>query len=532
MTRYDGRRRTVRLALTAGIAAAAAVTGVAGTAFAGTPQALPLGTVRAASVNAITGSYIVVLKSATASEVPAASAALAKRYGGQVLTSYSATVHGFQASMTALEARRLAANPAVDYVEQDATVRLADVQTQTDPTWGLDRIDQTSLPLSDSYTYRSAANVTAYVLDTGIRISHKQFGGRASYGRDFIQNDNTAQDCNGHGTHVAGTIGGSTYGVAKDVNLVAVRVLDCDGTGSYAAIIAGIDWVTRNAVKPAVANMSVGGDRSATLNDAVTKSIASGVTYAVAAGNDGKNACSYSPASTSNAITVGATDRSDTRASFSNYGSCLDIFAPGVQITSAGYASDTATAVMSGTSMATPHVTGAAALVAAAHPGWSPAQVTSALLAKATPGKVGSRGTGSVNRLLYTGFLNTGAGTTPVPATPCGPFTIGTGVAIARKGTATSSATVSGCTGTASAQSTVGVTIKDSYRGSLVVSLTSPSGRKYTLKAASKADKVANITHTYPIDLSGTPRNGKWSLQVKDTLGVTTGTLSGWKLTL
>jgi len=533
MSSNDGRRRTTRLALTAGLATLAAVTGVAGTASAGTPGALPLGTVRAAATDAITGSYIVVLKpsSAEAGNVPAGSRALTRRYGGRVLADYSAAVRGFQAGLTPVQARRLAANPAVDFVEQDATVRLAD--TQTAPVWGLDRIDQTSLPLSKTYTYRSAAGVTAYVLDTGVRISHKDFGGRASHGRDFIDDDATAQDCNGHGTHVAATIGGRTYGVAKDVKIVGVRVLDCKGSGSYSAIIAGVDWVTRNAVKPAVANMSIGGPVSSALNSAVAKSIAAGVTYAVAAGNESRNACNFSPASASTAITVGATDSTDTRASFSNYGSCLDIFAPGVRITSAGTSSDTATTVMSGTSMASPHVAGAAALVAAAHPAWSPAQITAALVENASRDKVARQGSGSIDRLLDTGFIPAGAvEPVPAPATACGPFVTGTDVTVARFGTATSTRTVSGCPGTASAAATVGVTVEHAYRGSLVVSLTSPAGVRYLLKVANKADKSTDIAHTYTIDLSGTPRNGKWSLQVKDTYGTAAGILDAWKLTL
>jgi len=281
----------------------------------------------------------------------------------------------------------------------------ADVTTQAKPAWGLDRIDQEKLPLSGSYTYRSAAGVTAYVLDTGIRISAKDFEGRARNGYDFIDNDKVAQDCNGHGTHVAGTIGGSTYGVAKDVQLVAVRVLDCKGSGSYSAIIKGIDWVTRNAVKPAVANMSLGGSTSKTLNDAVKKSIAAGITYAVAAGNDDKDACKQSPASQPDAITVAATDSTDTRASFSNFGACVDLFAPGVKITSLSSKSDTGTTMMSGTSMASPHVAGAAALVLGAYPAYTPKQVRDALVTNAGANRVADRA-GSPNKLLNTVWLN------------------------------------------------------------------------------------------------------------------------------
>jgi subtilisin family serine protease len=402
--------RFARYLMTAGIATTAAVTGLAGAASAGTPAALPTGAVLGtATATAIPGSYIVVLKpgSAEAASVASASQRLTKRYGGKVRNNYLATVRGFQAGMSGTEAARLAANPAVQYVEQDARVRLSG--TQTGATWGLDRTDQRALPLSRTYTYGTASTVTAYVLDTGIRLSQNEFGGRASYGYDFV--DKTAkpanQDCNGHGTHVAGTIGGRTYGIAKDVKLVAVRVLDCSGSGSYSGIIAGIDWVTKNAVKPAVANMSLGGTVSAALNAAVTRSIASGVTYAVAAGNDNTNACNQSPAAAPDAITVGATTDGDARASFSNYGKCVDLFAPGQQITSASYKSDTATAVMSGTSMASPHVAGAAALVLGANPAFTPAQVRDALVNNATGDKVTSAGSGSPNKLLYTGFLGT-----------------------------------------------------------------------------------------------------------------------------
>jgi subtilisin family serine protease len=381
---------------------AAAAAALAGGALAVPAPAMATGTVLGAgSAAAIGGSYIVVLRPGAVSH------RLVERYGGQVVADYRATVRGFHARMSGTQARRLAADPAVRYVEQDATVTAT-----TSPTWGLDRLDQRTLPLSRSWTAPSAAGVTAYVLDSGIRIGHREFGGRARYGYDAVDSDAVAQDCNGHGTHVAGTVGGSTYGVARDVKLVAVRVLGCNGSGSYADIIAGVDWVTAHAQRPAVANMSLGGPTSKALDDAVERSIAAGVTYAVAAGNDNQNACRQSPAHAPAAITVGATDRADRRASFSNYGSCLDLFAPGVRIESASGKSDTATMSMSGTSMASPHVAGAAALVLGAHPDWTPAQVRDELVTHADPAAVTAAGAGSVTKLLYTGFLNTTAGAT------------------------------------------------------------------------------------------------------------------------
>ena len=407
MTRIHGRRRAARFVLTAGIATAAAVTGFTGSAAADTLAALPTGTILAAvpdgSAAAIPNSYIVTFQAGTrAADVPAVAERLVRKYGGRVEESYTSALSGFHAAMTRTQARRLAAHPAVRSVEQDAEVTGDGVQPN--PTWGLDRIDQAALPLSKSYTYRSAAGVTAYVLDTGIRITNADFGGRARDGYDAIDNDTKAQDCNGHGTHVAGTIGGATYGVAKDIKLVGVRVLDCQGSGSYSAIIKGIDWVTKNAVKPAVANMSLGGSTSTTLNAAVQKSIASGVTYAVAAGNDDRDACKQSPASQPDAITVAATDNTDKRASFSNFGTCVDIFAPGMKILSTSYKSDTGTATMSGTSMASPHVAGAAALVLAANSSFTPKQVRDALVANAST-KVQDKA-GSPAKLLNTSYLN------------------------------------------------------------------------------------------------------------------------------
>jgi subtilisin family serine protease len=350
--------------------------------------------VGADSVGAVPGRYIVVMKDGMASAQGLAHT--------QSLddTEAFASINAFTATMTAERARQMAADPAVALVEQDRRMGIA--ATQTSPDWGLDRIDQRSAARSNTFTPTDdGSSVHAYVIDTGIRITHKQFGGRASYGYDFIGNDKTASDCNGHGTHVAGTIGGSTYGVAKKVKLVAVRVLDCTGWGFISDIIRGVDWVTKHAVKPAVANMSLGGDPDPALNQAVAASIRSGVTYTIAAGNSHVNASHQSPANLAAAITVAASDSYDERASFSNYGSLIDIFAPGDYIKSAWKNSDTATQVASGTSMAAPHVAGAAAMALDAHPGWTPAQVRTYLVDHSTRNAL-TDVAGSPNRLLYT----------------------------------------------------------------------------------------------------------------------------------
>jgi subtilisin family serine protease len=341
------------------------------------------------------GRYIVLLnpdRAGTASAQGLAEGTIIKRYE---------STPGFVATLAPATARRLAADPGVELVEPDRRVGIDGTQRNAD--WGLDRIDQRSRSLSGTFRPTDdGSSVHAYVIDTGVRISHKQFRGRASYGYDFVGHDRTASDCNGHGTHVAGTIAGATYGVAKRARIVAVRVLDCDGFGWMSDIIDGVDWVTRHAIRPAVANMSLGGDTDPALDRAVARSIASGVTYTVAAGNDNVSAARQSPADVPSAITVGATDAVDRRASFSNFGALVDIFAPGVDITSASRASDTGTAVLSGTSMAAPHVAGAAALVLDAHPHWSPKRVRDYLVTHATTGRVTNRGSGSPNRLLYT----------------------------------------------------------------------------------------------------------------------------------
>ena len=366
--------------------------------------------------DAIAGRYIVVLERGAPRAAADSVRADAVSRGGRVSHQYGHALDGFAATLPASALDGVRRNPNVAYVEADAVVRADD--TQAGATWGLDRSDQRSLPLDGSYTYdRAGAGVTAYIVDSGIRTTHTQFGGRAIAGYSAVNDGRGAQDCNGHGTHVAGTVGSSTYGVAKQVSLISVRVLGCDGSGSSSGVIAGVDWVTAHhqAGQPAVANMSLGGGAWTALDTAVGNSIADGVTYAVAAGNENVNACNSSPARLAAAITVGATTSSDTRSSFSNYGSCLDLFAPGSSITSAYHTADTATTTMSGTSMASPHVAGAAALYLQANPGAAPAAVRDALVNGATPNLVGNAGTGSPNRLLY---ARLGAVATPPPPPP------------------------------------------------------------------------------------------------------------------
>ncbi len=350
---------------------------------------------------AIRNKYIVVFEEHAVRDVRAASAALANAHGGRVGFVYERAIKGFSVELPEAAARAIAQNPNVAYVEEDSEVHLG--ATQSGATWGLDRIDQRSLPLDGLYGYTaSGLGVKAYIIDTGIRKTHSEFGGRAIDGYTAISDGNGSNDCNGHGTHVSGTVGGATYGVAKNVTLVAVRVLDCTGSGSNSGVIAGVDWVTSNHVAgaPATANMSLGGGLSSALDTAVRNSIADGVTYAVASGNSNADACTSSPADVAEAITVNASTSTDARASFSNYGSCTDIFAPGLNITSAWYTSDTATNTISGTSMATPHVTGVAALYLETNKTASPSTVWAAIRDSATPNKITDT-VGSPNLLLY-----------------------------------------------------------------------------------------------------------------------------------
>ena len=355
----------------------------------------------------IPGQFIVVFRS-DATDVDGKTKAKLGKHGGVLKHAYHSALKGFAAELTPAAAAALAADPDVAYVEPDQVMSIS--TTESNATWGLDRVDQRARPLSGTYTYtNTGAGVTAYIIDTGILFSHSDFGGRAVTGYDAVTSGGNAQDCNGHGTHVSGTVGGSKYGIAKGVRLVAVRVLSCSGSGSTSGVIAGVDWVTSHHATPAVANMSLGGGASTALDNAVANAIASGVTFGIAAGNGNRggvaqDACNSSPARVGAAITVGATDNSDRKASWSNYGTCLDIFAPGVSITSDWYTSTTATNTISGTSMATPHVVGVAALYLQSNPSATPQQVRDALVANSTANVVTSAGSGSPNRLLFTSY--------------------------------------------------------------------------------------------------------------------------------
>jgi subtilisin family serine protease len=351
-------------------------------------------TVTPAQGQAIAGHYIVTVKTSDPRSV-AAAAHVTPRY------VYTAVLHGFAAALNAGQLTALQHNPNVTRIEQDAVVH-ADTTQTSPPSWGLDRIDQRNRPLSNSYTYTSTgAGATAYVIDTGIYVSDSDFGGRAAVAYDALGGNGI--DCNGHGTHVAGTIGGAKYGVAKGVALRAVRVLNCSGSGTNSGVIAGMNWVAGHHVTKSVANMSLGGSFSSSVNSAATNLANSGVFLAVAAGNSGANACNYSPSSASGTVTVAASDINDVRASWSNYGGCVDIYAPGVNITSDWLNGGTNT--ISGTSMATPHVTGVGALYKATFGDAAWSTIRDWLTANATSGVISGNPSGTPNLLLYKSTL-------------------------------------------------------------------------------------------------------------------------------
>lgn len=362
----------------------------------------------------IPSQYIVTLRPegiAAYGDLSALAAALARQYGGEIFQEYRHALKGFALRLSAAAAEVLSMEPAVDWVEEDGIVQ-AD-GTQMSPPWGLDRIDQRNLPLDSIYNYPvNGTGTHVYVIDTGIRTTHLEFGGRASGVYTAINDGWGTNDCNGHGTHVSGSIGGATYGVAKAASLHAVRVLGCDGTGATSGVIAGVDWVTANHLNPAVANMSLGGPGNTSLDTSVQNSISSGVTYVVAAGNSTADACLYSPSRVGPALTVGASDSADLVAGFSNQGSCVDLFAPGVGVLSAYNTSDTAMATLQGTSMAAPHVAGVAAMYLAANPSATPASVANAIIAQGTANVLSSLTAGSPNLLLFSNFVTCQTGLT------------------------------------------------------------------------------------------------------------------------
>ncbi|WP_406209357.1 S8 family peptidase [Streptomyces sp. NBC_01017] len=390
-------KRSNRIRLTAVTVAAAAAGVTLLNPFSAGAAAPAEGKIYGANADgAVAGSFIVML------DQQADKQELANEYGGTLKRTYRSAINGFSAGgLSQTEAKRLAADPAVAKVVQNKKFTI-NAEQQNPPSWGLDRIDQADTAGDSKYTYPDSAGegVTAYVIDTGVRISHKDFEGRATHGFDAIDNDDSADDGNGHGTHVAGTIAGATYGIAKKAKIVAVRVLDDNGSGTTEQVVAGIDWVTQHHQGPSVANMSLGGGADEALDEAVRKAIAAGVTFAVAAGNDSADAGKGSPARVKEALTIASSTKDDAQSDFSNFGEIVDLYAPGSDITSAWNDSDEGTKVLSGTSMATPHVVGAAAVYLAGHKDATPADVATALTNGATPDKITSPGAGTPNKLL------------------------------------------------------------------------------------------------------------------------------------
>jgi subtilisin family serine protease len=349
----------------------------------------------------IPGRYIIIFKPHVANAEQEAESMM-RGVKGKVHHNFRHTIKGVAVSIPDSALPGIKNNPNVESIEPDQIIQLNQVSPQNQVTWGLDRVDQADRPLDTQYHFNyTGAGVTAFVIDTGIRADHLEFTGRVLAGYTVIADGNGTNDCYGHGTHVAGILGGRTYGVAKSVNIVPVRVLNCAGGGTLSGVIAGVDWVAASLLRPAVANLSLGSSKSSAFNAAVAGAVSKGITVVVAAGNSAADACNYSPSSEPTAITVGASTTADARASYSNYGSCVDIFAPGSSITSAWIGGNSATNTISGTSMASPHVAGVAALALQANPQASPAAVISFMVSNSTANRLTSVGTGSPNKLAY-----------------------------------------------------------------------------------------------------------------------------------
>lgn len=459
------------------------------------------------NANKVPGEYIVVLDDGV-TDAESLAAELAGKHGGVKTHVYKHALKGFSVKMSEPAAAQLSLDPRVFYVEENGWV--SSWASQANATWGIDRIDQRDLPLNSTYNYdRTGAGVKAYIIDTGIRLSHSDLGGRAIDGHDAVDGSLPAADCNGHGTHVAGTVGGTTWGVAKNVTLVAVRVLDCAGSGTWAGVIAGVDWVTANhaAGAPAVANMSLGGGAATSVDDAVRASIADGVTYSISAGNDsGGDACTKTPARVAEALTVASSTSTDARSSFSNIGTCVDIFAPGSSITSAWHTSDTATNTISGTSMSAPHVAGVAALYLEANPSASPAAVAQALKDNATPNKITNAGTGSPNLLLHSLF-----GAPPPPPPSTGDFSLSVNP---------SSVSVRRSTG-GTATYTVTITRTDGFADAVSFSVTGqPSGAT----TGFSPNPASGSSSTLTINVASGTQKRTYTLQITGTSGSLTRT--------
>ncbi|MEV4417996.1 S8 family serine peptidase [Catellatospora sp. NPDC049609] len=501
-------------------------------------------------------SYIVVLKRPTSDSQDLRSMvdSLASRYGGELGRTYSHALRGFSVRLSEGNAKSLATDPEVAYVQENRRISVAgepetDV-VQLDPPWGLDRIDQRTASINGRYNYitgYSGSGVRAYVIDTGIRVSHSEFGGRATAPRDFIDNDFNGNDCHGHGTHVAGTIAGTTYGVAKGASVVGVRVLNCAGEGTLETVLAGIDWVTENAIRPAVVNMSLGGSANQALDDAVRGGITAGLPFVVAAGNSGTNANNFSPARLPEAITVAASDADNHRASFSNYGAAIDINAPGVAVKSAWIASNADTRTLNGTSMAAPHVTGVVARLLTTHPTASPAAIVNALAHNSHKYAISEPDvpydpqppipTSTDPVVQTTGhFLHASWQAQPLSGCILSGVN-GNNHSIPDGGSGTMSpVSVTGCSGVGYVQPLrVTYSVIHSRPDDVRIDLVAPDGTRYRLRDEGTPAPVPDfstnaITGALSVNVNETARNGTWRLDVQDRFPDNFGYLDTWSI--